>query len=265
MQLKDIVEDVKSLALEAGAFIEREKIGFNAQVVKEKSTNQLVSYVDIETEKLIVNGLSSIISQAGFIGEESAANHSNDHEYTWVIDPLDGTTNFVHNLPVYCISIGLLHFNKPVLGVIYEPNRKELFSAYDQGGAYLNNKKITVSHNNKLQSTLLATGFPYYDFDKIGAYLKVLDYLMKNTRGLRRMGSAAIDLAYTACGRFDGFFEYGLSPWDVAGGTCIVNEAGGNVCDFKGTDNYLFGKEIIACNPLIYEQLVRLIKENFHS
>ncbi|MBX2985480.1 MAG: inositol monophosphatase [Bacteroidia bacterium] len=264
MQLQEILKDVKSLVLETGSFIETEQKTFNAKATQIKSPNQLVSYVDLEAEKQLIHGLSTIFPEAGFIGEETNPENTTKKEYTWIIDPLDGTTNFVHGLPIYCISIGLVQNNHPVLGVIYEPNRKELFSSYRHGGAFLNSQRIVVTQTNQLSDTLLATGFPYYDFEKINAYLKVLDYLMKSTRGLRRMGSAAVDLAYTACGRFDGFFEYGLSPWDVAGGACIVNEAGGHVCDFKGKGDYLFGKEIIACNSHIYQQVIDLIKSNFH-
>jgi len=263
MQLQEILKDVKSVALEVGTFIENERKNFDSNIVQEKSPNQLVSYVDIEAEKQIIQGLSAILPQAGFIGEE-ATHNSEQKEYTWVIDPLDGTTNFVHNLPVFCISIGLLHQNKPILGVIYEPNRKELFYASENSGAFLNNRNIRVTQTETLQRTLLATGFPYYDFDKVRAFLNVLDYLMKNTRGLRRMGSAAVDLAYTACGRFDGFFEYGLSPWDVAAGACIVKEAGGIVCDFRNGNDFLFGKEIIACNTQIALSLVPFISKQFH-
>jgi len=264
MDLKLLLEKAIPTVLQVGEFIKQERIGFDAHKVSDKSLNQLVSYVDIEAEKQLVEGLSKVLPSAGFIGEEGTSTQTHNTEYTWVIDPLDGTTNFIHGLPVYCISVGLLHEKEPVIGIVFEMNRNELFTAYQNGGAWLNKQQISVTKTPNLKDTLLATGFPYYDFDKTQSYLKVLNHLMKNTRGLRRMGSAAVDLAYTACGRFDAYFEYSLSPWDVAGGACLVKEAGGIVCDFKGEDNYLFGKEILACNPFIAEELKRLLWEGFY-
>lgn len=183
----------------------------------------------------------------------------------WVIDPLDGTTNFVHQLPVYSISIGLLRHNSPVIGIVYEPNRHELFYGWKDGGAYLNGKKIAVKQNPSLENSLLATGFPYYDFNLITLYLNTLQEILRTTRGMRRMGSAAVDLAYVACGRFDGFFEYGLSPWDVAGGILLVTEAGGKVTMFDGGEDALFGREIIASSASIYPDFSEIIRRGFEK
>jgi myo-inositol-1(or 4)-monophosphatase len=182
-----------------------------------------------------------------------------------VIDPLDGTTNFLHKLPVFAVSVGLIYQKQPILGLIYEPNRDELFTAAKGNGAHLNGKPIHVSPENSLSKSLLATGFPYYDFDLMQRYLNTLQEFLRTTRGMRRMGSAAVDLAYVACGRFDGFFEYGLSPWDVAGGIVLVREAGGKISTFSGTDDAIFGKEIVAASTQIYDDFYAVINKGFKA
>ena len=164
---------------------------------------------------------------------------------------------------MYCVSIALLKNNELILGVIYEPNRDEVFYAWKNGGAYLNGKSISVSSTKNISNSLFATGFPYFDYEKIVAYLDVLKWLMTNSRGIRRMGSAAIDLAYVACGRFDAFYEYSLNSWDVAAGALIVQEAGGDVTDFNGNKNYLFGGEILASNLYINNEFLNKIKTTF--
>ena len=184
-------------------------------------------------------------------------------EFNWIIDPLDGTTNFIHGVPVFCISIALQYKSEIILGVIYEINRDECFYSWKDDSAYLNNKIVQVSTNENLNHALLATGFPYYDYGKLDEYLKLFKYFMKNSRGVRRLGSAAADLAYVACGRFDGFYEYGLQPWDVAAGSFIVKQAGGMNSDFTGTDNFLFGKEIISANDKIYKRLAEVVLIHF--
>lgn len=247
---------------ETGAFIQQEAAGFNAGVVEIKSFNQLVSYVDKTAEEQLVSALGVLLPEAGFITEEQTV-LTEQKPYMWVIDPLDGTTNFVHGVPVYSISIGLLHHNQPVLGVVLELNRNELFYAWKGSKAYLNGQEIHVATNPDLSMALLATGFPYYDFQIMQQYLNTLHLLMKGTQGMRRMGSAAVDLVYVACGRFDGFFEYGLAPWDVTGGAFIVQQAGGTVTDFKGGNNYLFGKAIIASSPGVYAEFQQVIESNF--
>ncbi len=251
-----------TLCKEVGNFIRNEAHGFNKHAVEIKSFNQLVSYVDKTAEEKLVAGLSDILPVAGFITEEQTIK-TEEKEWMWVIDPLDGTTNFVHQIPVYSISVGLLHHGKPVMGVVYEINRDELFYAWRGSKAYLNGHEIQVKSNTELSKSLLATGFPYYDYEMMQQYLNALQELLKGTQGMRRMGSAAVDLAYVACGRFDGFFEYGLSPWDVAGGSFIVQQAGGKISDFGGGDDYIFGKEIIASSAGIYEDFSGVIKAHF--
>lgn len=262
MNLEDICSQTCAMAKGAGLFIKNEREGFNAEVVEVKSFNQLVSYVDKNAEEMLVAGLKNVFPEAGFITEEQTI-ATEPKEWMWVIDPLDGTTNFIHALPVFSVSVGLIRNGKPVLGVVYEVNRDEMFYAWQNGGAWLNGKRIHVKQNTELEKSLLATGFPYYDFKVMDEYIKALKYLMTHTQGMRRMGSAAVDLAYTACGRFDGFFEYGLSPWDIAGGICLIEEAGGIVTTFDGSDDTLFSKSIIGSSKALYPKFMAVIKDSF--
>jgi myo-inositol-1(or 4)-monophosphatase len=259
-----ICKQACDLAKSVGSFIIGESSLFSMDKVEEKSMNQLVSYVDKTAEEKLVAGLKTIFPEAGFITEEQTIT-TEEKEYMWVIDPLDGTTNFIHQIPVYSISIGLLRNKKTVMGIVYEVNRSEMFYAWEGSKAYLNGKEISVKQNPSLSKSLLATGFPYYDFHGMQAYLNTLQYFMKHTQGMRRLGSAAVDLAYVACGRFDGYFEYGLSPWDVAGGIFIVQQAGGKVSDFKGGDDCIFGREIVASSTALYPEFFEVIKKEFNK
>jgi myo-inositol-1(or 4)-monophosphatase len=198
---------------------------------------------------------------SGFIAEEGTSTKKSD-TYNWIIDPLDGTTNFSHGVPVFAVSIALMKRNELVLGVVYEINRDECFHAVKGQGAFLNHVSIKVSPVQTIDKALLATGFPYYNFDQMKQYLAILDEFMKGTHGLRRMGSAAVDLAYTACGRFEGFFEYNLQPWDVAAGALIVKEAGGLVTDFSGGNDFLFGRQIVAGNQ-VQPDILKMIKQHW--
>lgn len=254
ISLSEITREVEAIAKKAGEYIAVERQRFSIDNIETKSLNSLVSYVDRTAEEIIVKDLSALLPDAGFITEEETI-FNKEADYTWVIDPLDGTTNFMHGIPCFSVSIALLHHRKPVSGVVYEINLKECFSAWKGGPAFLNGKEIKVSHTEKLQDSLLATGFPYFDYGKMDEYLELFSYLMKNTRGLRRLGSAATDLAYVAAGRFEGFYEYGLNPWDVAAGVLIVECAGGKLNDFKSGDDYLFGKELIATNGKVHNEL----------
>lgn len=230
--------------------------------IEDKGINQLVSFVDVESEKMLVAFLAELIPNCGFITEENTVESVQNKEWIWVIDPLDGTTNFLHGLPAFSISVGLLHQGTPVAGVVYAPYWGEMFTAAKNAGAFLNDQPIYVSETAALKSSLIATGFPYYQFQNMPEYLEALKELMQNTHGLRRMGSAAIDLAYTACGRFDGFYESGLSSWDIAAGVLLVQEAGGVVTDFAGGDNYLFGNTILASSKSIYPSFQSIIKKH---
>lgn len=245
MNFKKVAEQAESLVLRAGDFIRRESEVFDQQRVEKKGFNDLVSYVDKSAEQMLVDGLRNILPEAGFIAEEGTASN-NSEDLLWIIDPLDGTTNFTHGLPVFSISVALMHMNQLVLGIVYEVNRKEMFMAIRGEGATCNGRRISVSPKADLQDSLIATGFPYYDFKRTDTYLEILKAFMQGTHGVRRLGSAAVDLAYVACGRFEGFYEYNLNAWDVAAGILLVKEAGGEVSDFSGGDDYLFGREIIA-------------------
>jgi len=263
MDLNQLLEKTKSIAKEAGAFIRKERQSFKVENIEHKGFNDLVSYVDKEAEKIIVEGLQKVLPDAGFITEEGTNNVRQD-VFNWIIDPLDGTTNFIHGLPVFSVSIALIKEETLLLGVVYEINLDECFWAIAGEGAYCNGQPIRVSSAPKLSDSLIATGFPYYDFDLIANYLAALQRLMQKSHGIRRLGSAAVDLAYVACGRVDAFFEYNLNSYDVAAGALIVMEAGGQVTDFEGGKNFLFGRQILASNSMIHSELFTEL-DNFHK
>lgn len=245
-----------------GNFIRKESMNFDAQAIEFKGLNDLVSYVDKNAEKQLVRNLSKVLPEAGFTTEEKTINKVGP-VYNWIIDPLDGTTNFIHGLPTYSISIALYEEDKPVIGVVYEINRGEMFSAYKGGAAYLNGKPIQVSSRTRLADCLLATGFPYYDFEKQAQYMALFAEMMRSCHGLRRIGSAAVDLAYVACGRFDAYFEYNLNAWDVAAGAYLVQQAGGQVMNFGGGDEFIDTREILASNGKITDEVLTAIKKHF--
>ncbi len=233
--------------------------------VKDKGVNQLVSFVDQESETQLMTGLRFILPDSAFIGEEHNATAVLGDKSTWIIDPLDGTTNYLHGLPVFSISVALWSEGSLLAGYIYCPVWDDMYVAIKDKGAFKNEHRIGVSQTLNPKESLLATGFPYYEFSKTPQYLGLLEELMRGTHGLRRMGSAAIDLAFTAEGRFDGFYELGLAPWDVAAGALLVKEAGGIVSDFSGGEDFLFGKEIIGSNTGLYSYLLNRIEFYFHS
>lgn len=266
ISLQTIEKDVIELSLEVGEFIHQEWLQFDqSKIEKKESFNNLVSYVDKESEQRIVAGLQKIVPGASFLGEEGTS-ITGTNEYQWIIDPLDGTTNFTHGLPIFAISIGLARKEKGVLGVVYEINRKECYHAFENAPAYCNEKIIKVSpHHISLKESLLATGFPYYKFEKQVAYLEIIKIFLDKTHGIRRLGSAAVDLAYVACGRLEGFFEYNLNSWDVAAGIVIVQQAGGRVSDFNGGDNFLFGGQLCASSEGIHREMLSVIQEHWRD
>ena len=264
MNLQEITYQVADLCQKVGQFIKTEQAKINSNDIEVKDLNSFVSYVDKEAEMQLVSELKTILPEAGFIAEEGTETKQGE-VYNWIIDPLDGTTNYLHNLPVFAISIALAKNEEIVSGVIYEIGFGEMFTAWKGGGAFLNSNKISVKTEAKLENALLATGFPYYDFDRLPKYLNLLSDCFQKTRGVRRFGSAAVDLAYVACGRFDGFFEYGLNPWDVAAGALIVHEAGGNVTDFKNGSNHIFGREILAGSKAIFKNLEELVQSHMNG
>jgi len=260
--MQQLIAPTSELIRTVGQFLGKELGKVNQTEIETKALNSLVSYVDKAAEQQLVEGCSQILPEAGFITEEDTIIDSAEKEWRWIIDPLDGTTNFLHQLPFFSISVALQHHQKTVMGFVYEVNQDELFYAWKGGGAWLNEKAIQVTPTLSMADSLIATGFPYYDFDKTTAYLKMLEQVMKGTRGVRRLGSAALDLAYTACGRFDAYFEYSLAPWDVAAGAFLVQEAGGIVTDFEGETDYIFGRSIMASNPHLAERMLSLLKES---
>lgn len=262
IELSKMKLQVIEVAKEAGLFIREERKTFNYGKVEIKGLNDLVSYVDKKAEELIVNKLQVIFHEAGFIVEENTL--SEKKEYNWIVDPLDGTTNFVHGIPCYSVSIALEHKGEIILGVVYEISRDECFSASKNNGAFLNDLPIKVSTRKNLSESLIATGFPIYNFDRIDDYLAALKFFMQHSHGVRRIGSAATDLCYLACGRVDAFFEYNLNPWDIAAGSLIVKEAGGTVTDFSNKENWLFGKEISCTNGLIFGEFHAVINSHFN-
>ncbi|GAA4456667.1 inositol monophosphatase family protein [Nibrella saemangeumensis] len=245
--LNSLTQQLSLISKQAGEFIRQERLSFSLESIEYKDVNNLVSYVDKEAEKLLVEHLSKLLPEAGFITEEGTTGQLADRNgLNWVIDPLDGTANFIHNVPMYCVSVGLIDKGRTIAGVIYDINRDECYSAYEGGGSWRDGQRIRVSPVKNLNESMLATGFPYTRFDRMHRYLKILETLMQKTHGLRRMGSAALDLAYVACGRFEAFYEFNLNSWDMAAGVLLVKEAGGIVTDFHGGDEFLFRGDVIA-------------------
>jgi myo-inositol-1(or 4)-monophosphatase len=261
MKLQKLTNDVCTLCRKSGKYILDEVTKIRLSDIEIKSPNNFVTYVDKTSEQMLVEGLSKLLPGSGFIAEENPAFQK--EEFTWIIDPLDGTTNFIHGVSPFSVSVGLSEGNTIILGVILEVNLNECFYTWKESPSFLNGNKIRVSNTLAIADGLFATGFPYYDYGRLEAYIDVFRYLMQNSRGIRRLGSAAADLAYVACGRFDGFYEYGLSSWDVAAGSILVKNAGGMVCDFKGGNEYLFGREIIAVNKPIYDEFMKFFETHF--
>ena len=254
--------DLAALCRATAQFVRQEAATFDRSRIEHKGVHDLVSYVDQETERKLVDGLRRLLPEAGYITEEGTAGpDTHTEEFTWIIDPLDGTTNFVHGLPVYSISVALLHHQELVVGVVHEVNRDESFRAVRGGGAFCNDQPIRVTDIPGLNGSLIATGFPYKDFGQMGAYLQVLGAFMNRSHGVRRLGSAAVDLAYVAAGRYEGFFEFNLNSYDVAAGILLVREAGGHVSQFLKEGDPLFGREIVASNGHLHTEMQQTIRE----
>ena len=260
MNYEEICDRVRTLARQAGEYIAQQRDGFSFDKVEFKGLHDMVSYVDKETEKMVVAGLREIVPQAGFITEEGTAGKCGDQEYKWVIDPLDGTTNFVHGLPPYCVSIALMREERVVVGVIYEVTLREMFYAWEGSPAYLNGRPIRVSQVKSVDKALVAIGFSHSAIANVEQYLDNVAYFQKNSDGIRRTGSAAANIAYVACGRMDAFSQEKLSPWDVAAGALIARQAGARVTDFAGGDNYIFGRQITVANPNLYDEFTSVLK-----
>ena len=248
-------------ARRAGQIINRASADIDLLRITSKSTNDFVTEVDHAAEAAIIDVLREAYPKHGILAEESGATLA-DAEYQWIIDPLDGTTNFIHGFPQYAVSIALAHRGQVTQGVIYDPVRNDLYTASKGRGAFLNDRRLRVSKRIRLNESLIGTGFPFRMFDHIDAYLAIFKELSQKTAGIRRPGSAALDLAWLAAGRTDGFWEFGLAPWDIAAGTLLVTEAGGLVSDLAGEADYLRSGNIVAGSPKIFAQLLQIIGQH---
>jgi myo-inositol-1(or 4)-monophosphatase len=248
-------------ARRAGAIINRAARDVEVLSVTRKRHNDFVTEVDKAAEQAIIEILRRAYPDHAILAEESGANAgaAGESEYTWIIDPLDGTTNFIHGFPQYAVSIGLRHKGVLAHGVVYDPTKNELFTATRGRGAFLNERRIRVSKRVQLGDALVGTGFPFRDFEGLDEYLAMFRELTARTAGLRRAGAAALDIAYVAAGRLDGFWEMGLSPWDMAAGALLVQEAGGLAGDFRGDAGFLESGRMICGNPKIFAQLVHIL------
>jgi myo-inositol-1(or 4)-monophosphatase len=262
MKLEYVNRELNALCEHVGAYISSEQHKLSNSDINTKGLHDYVTHVDQQSEAMLVKELSNILPDSGFLVEEKTIENDR-REYTWIIDPLDGTTNYIHGLPVFAISVALMKEQEVIMGTVYDAKSKECFYAWQDSPAFMNNNEIRVSAVAKLEDSLLATGFPYSDFNRQQEYLKVLGQLMQKCRGIRRFGAAAIDLAWVACGRFDGFYEYNLHAWDVAAGSFIVERAGGLNSDFKGGKNFLFGREIVSGNPAVFGELLSVVQKHF--
>jgi myo-inositol-1(or 4)-monophosphatase len=252
-------------ARSAGAIINRASLDLDILKVNTKSPNDFVTEVDHKAEAVIIETLLGAYPGHGILAEESGREHgAKDSEFVWIIDPLDGTTNFIHGFPVYCVSIALAHRGQVQQAVVYDPTRNDLFYASKGRGAFLNDRRLRVSKRTRLTDCLVSTGFPFRKGDNFKRYMQMMEAVMPACAGLRRPGSAALDLCYVAAGYTDGFFENGLSPWDIAAGSLMVTEAGGLIGNFTGEADYLYQRECLAASPRIYGQLVALLQPFTH-
>ncbi len=253
-------------ARKAGRIITRAAVDVDQLKIASKQTNDFVTEVDQACEAAIIDILLTAYPHHSVLAEESGRSGQSpeqnavEAENLWIIDPLDGTTNFLHGFPQFCVSIALMQRGVVTQGLIYDPNRDELFTATKGRGAFLNDRRIRVSKRTRINDSLVGTGFPYRQIADLDRYLRMFKNVTQNCAGVRRPGSAALDLAYVACGRYDAFWELGLAPWDVAAGSLLVTEAGGLIGDLNGDSNYLFGEQIVAATPKVFPAMLPLLK-----
>jgi myo-inositol-1(or 4)-monophosphatase len=250
-------------ARRAGSIINRASLDLDKLTISSKGHNDFVSEVDRAAEEAIIDTLREAYPDHGILAEESGASGGKKRgilsEYTWIIDPLDGTTNFLHGFPQYCVSIGLQQKGIITQAVVYDPTRNELFTASRGRGAYMNEHRLRVSKTRELKDALIGTGFPFRDFELLDVYLAMFKTLTQKTAGLRRPGSAALDLAYVAAGRLDGFWEMGLQPWDMAAGSLLIQEAGGLITDLYGKDDWLNSGQLVCGTPKVFTPLLQTL------
>jgi len=254
-------------ARRAGSVINRASLDLDRVQVTRKQTNDFVTEVDKEAERVIIDVLLKAYPGHSILAEETGldARREGDTlrtaENIWVIDPLDGTTNFIHGFPQYCVSIALMSKGIAQQAVVYDPNRDELFTASRGRGAFLNDKRIRVSKRTKVEDSLIGTGFPFREIDELDTYLKMFKTITQTASAVRRPGAAALDLCYVACGRYDGFFEFGLAPWDMAAGGLLILEAGGLIADFDGETEHLYNSQVVAGNPKVFGGMLKLLQQ----
>ena len=261
MSNSELLIEVENISRKVGAFLlgEQAKI-LTSEIEFKGRSNDMVSRADKEAEQQFVTFLEKVLPEAGFKAEEGTSTRTGK-VFNWIIDPLDGTTNYLYGLPCFCTSVALEKYGELVLGVIYDPTRDECFTAEKGKGAFLNGKPIKVSQHTHLEQALVAMGFPYDGRGRQSEYLNILSSVISNSRGMRRLGSAALDMAYVACGRFDVFYEYGLHAWDCAAGAVLIREAGGKVSDFKNESEFLENQTILSDNGLLHEQMLGYLKD----
>jgi len=252
-------------ARKAGNIINRASLDIDQLKVTTKSTNDFVTEVDQKAEQVVIETLLTAYPGHGILAEESGREHgAKNSEYVWIIDPLDGTTNFIHGLPFYAVSIALAYRDQVQQAVVYDPTRNDLFYASKGRGAFLNDKRLRVSKRTRMAESLIGTGFPFRKGDNFQRYVKMFTEIMQNCAGVRRPGAAALDLCYVAAGYYDGFFETGLSPWDIAAGSLMITEAGGLIGNFTGESDFMYQREVVAGNPKVYAQMVSILAPFTH-
>lgn len=260
--LQSLLDGLLDAMHDNAEFLRAARRDFKPDDVEFKNTDDLVTFVDRESEKRLHEACSKLLPESGFIMEEGGIDGA-DREYRWIIDPLDGTTNFVHDLPAWCMSVALQKNQETVLGVVYDVPHQEVYTAILGQGAFRNGQAIKVTEVEVLSGALLGMGFPYRTNGSMDDYLAVVKSFLICAQGVRRFGAAALDLCQVACGRLEGFFETGLQAWDVAAGALILAEAGGTATDFDGTANFVFGKQIVASNGKLQSEMLETIRKRF--
>jgi myo-inositol-1(or 4)-monophosphatase len=258
MNYQELCNETIEIARNTGKYIYAEQGKHFLDNMKSKGKHNFVTEVDRGAEEQIVESLQKLIPDAGFITEEGTSNKKGK-VYNWIIDPLDGTTNFIHGAPPVAVSIALMENEEIVIGVVNEIFLGECFYTWKNGPAFMNGKILNVSQTKRVNDSLIATGFPYQNFDRIKPFMQSLEYFFNHSHGVRRLGSAATDLAYIAAGRYDAFYEYNLNPWDIAAGTLLIRQAGGKSADFSGGNDYLFGKELVSANSQIFDEFLEVV------